>query len=106
MTASNIVRFETEDGRTVSTAAGSPLHREYLARLEAEGDAGALSSDETNSDETGVSTQESVEIVPPSSTEAHSTSSESAAPETSQSGRGRKVPKTAAERLGADDSVS
>lgn len=32
----NIVRLKTEDGRTVSTASGSPLHLEHLARENAE----------------------------------------------------------------------
>lgn len=109
MTASNIVRFETEDGRTVSTAVGSPLHREYLARLEAEAaevDPGVSSSDEGNSGETGVGTDESGETVPPVASEGQSEPSEPVAVEATSPGRGRKVSKAAAEKLDADDPVS
>lgn len=35
ISSDNVVRIETEDGRSVSTASGSLLHREYLARVKA-----------------------------------------------------------------------
>ncbi|NHP18108.1 hypothetical protein G8767_31725 [Rhodococcus sp. IC4_135] len=57
----NIVRLKTEDGRTVSTASGSPLHLEHLAREDAE------TAEETVSVETdpGTGLDSAVPVTPP-----------------------------------------
>ncbi|MDZ7910409.1 MAG: hypothetical protein U5O16_00955 [Rhodococcus sp. (in: high G+C Gram-positive bacteria)] len=110
MTTSNIVRFELGDGRTVSTAAGSPLHREYLARLEAEAaetDSG-VPVPEASDSEPGTTVgsdstaEKSSEKIITTSGESDAASSESVASDTSPSGRGRKAAKPAAEKLDTD----
>lgn len=115
MTTSNIVRFETEDGRTVSTAVGSPLHREYLARAEAaeaaEADGGipapeVSDTEVATTDGSDSGTEKAGENIITTPGEGDAASSEAVAPETSPPSRGRKVSRAAAEKLDADDPVS
>lgn len=59
ISSDNVVRIETEDGRSVSTASGSLLHREYLAREKA-----------AESEETAPATPEPDTAAAPSAQEA------------------------------------